>query len=299
MQSGASALGAERLSTGYGAALVLEDVTVSPPPGEITAIVGPNACGKSTLLRTLARLLSPVRGDVFLDGRAVSHGKHKDLARRLAWLSQGAATPPGVTVEDLVAVGRYPYQRWYRQWSREDQRAVDAAMDATGVSELRWQPVDTLSGGQRQRVWLAMALAQQTGVLLLDEPTTFLDIAHQVEALDLVWEMNRREGRTVVLVLHDLGQACRYADYIIAMKGGRVVTAGQPQDVVTPSLVREVFDVPCCVVPDPVCGKPLVLPGRDSEDSLLRLREAEEQRAAADHSERDASRTARSYALSG
>jgi len=258
-------LRAERLSVGYGRVQVVEGVSVSPPPGQVSAIVGPNACGKSTLLRAFARLLPPMEGMALLDGKPVQEGSHRDLARRLGLLSQGAVAPPGVPVEDLVAVGRYPYQRWYRQWSRADQEVVDRAMEAAGVVDLRWRPVDTLSGGQRQRVWLAMALAQETEVLLLDEPTTFLDIAHQVEVLDLVWELNRNQGRTVVMVLHDLGQACRYADYLVVMKDGRIMAAGSPNDIVTPTLLRDTFDLEACIAPDPMTGRPLVLPVHEAE----------------------------------
>ena len=256
----ASHLRAEELSTGYERRRVVEEVTISPPPGQITAIVGPNACGKSTLLKAFGRLLRPMAGTALLDGRPVTEGSHRHLARRLALLGQGAITPDGVLVEDLVAVGRYPHQCWYRQWSPADQKAIDKALEATDVADLRWRPVETLSGGQRQRVWLAMALAQRTPVLLLDEPTTFLDIAHQVEVLDLVWEMNRAEGQTVVLVLHDLSQACRYADYLMAMKDGRIAAAGTPNEVVTAALVRAIFNVEGYIVSDPLTGKPLVLP---------------------------------------
>lgn len=266
------ALCAVKLCTGYGRQCIVKDVALSLPAGQISAIVGPNACGKSTLLRTFARLLNPMDGTVLLDGQPVNLGSHRDLAKRLAMLSQGAVAPAGVLVEDLVAVGRYPYQRWYRQWSRADQEAVDRAMEATGVTDLRWRPIDTLSGGQRQRVWLAMALAQETGLLLLDEPTTFLDIAHQVEVLDLVWEMNRTEGRTAVLVLHDIGQACRYADYLVAMKDGQMVAAGTPEEIITADLVRDVFGVESHIVPDPVSGSPLVLPDSESEGAYQQSR---------------------------
>ncbi len=261
----ASDLRAEDLSSGYEGRRVVEDVTVSPPPGQITAIVGPNACGKSTLLKALGRLISPMGGVALLDGRPVTEGSHRQLAQRLALLGQGVIAPAGVLVEDLVAVGRYPYQRWYRQWSQSDQEAIDRALEVTDVADLRWRPIETLSGGQRQRVWLAMTLAQQTPALLLDEPTTFLDIAHQVEMLDLVWEMNRAEGRTVVLVLHDLSQACRYADYLVAMKNGRIAAAGPPDEVVTGDLIRDVFDVEGHIFPDPLTGKPLVLPPGEVE----------------------------------
>ena len=253
-------LRAEGLAAGYGRRRVLEAVTVAPPPGRITAIVGPNACGKSTLLRAFARLLAPVAGTVSLDGRPVAAGSHRAFARRVALLTQEGAVPAGMPVEDLVALGRYPHQRWYRQWSREDQRAVEQAMRAVGVADLRGRPVEALSGGQRQRARLALALAQETEVLLLDEPTTFLDIAHQVEVLDLVWDLNRDQGRTVVMVLHDLAQACRYADHLVAMKDGRIAAAGPPSEVVTPELLQEVFGVEGCTVPDPVTGRPLPLP---------------------------------------
>jgi len=262
---GAAELRTDRLSTGYERKRVVEEVTVSPPPGQITAIVGPNACGKSTLLKAFGRLLKPMDGGTLLDGEPVTEGSHRRFAQRIALLTQGTVAPTGVLVEDLVAIGRYPYQRWYRQWSQQDQAAIDRALEATDLVDLRWRLVETLSGGQRQRVWLAMALAQQTPVLLLDEPTTFLDISHQVEVLDLIWEMNRAEGRTVVLVLHDLAQACRYADYLVAMKDGRIAAAGAPANVVTPILVREVFGVDGYLIPDPITGKPLVLPPGELE----------------------------------
>jgi iron complex transport system ATP-binding protein len=256
----ACAIRADRLSSGYGGRRVVNEVTVEIPAGRVTAIVGANACGKSTLLKTLARLLEPLGGGATLDGRPIREGRHRDFARRLAMLAQGPVAPPGVLVEELVAAGRYPYQRWHRQWSADDEAAVERALRATGIEELRWRVVESLSGGQRQRVWVAMALAQDTPVLLLDEPTTFLDIAHQTEVLDLVHELNRREGRTAVMVLHDLAQACRYADYLVAMRDGEVVAAGAPGEVVTVDLVREVFGIDCCVTPDPRTGKPLVLP---------------------------------------
>lgn len=253
------ALRSEELVVGYERRRVVDGVSVSFPAGQVSVIIGANACGKSTLLRTLARLLPISGGGARLFDRSITAGTHRAFARQLAMLAQGPVAPPGVVVEELVAIGRLPYQRWYRQWSREDQEAVDRALAATGMAELRWRKVETLSGGQRQRVWLAMALAQQTPVLLLDEPTTFLDIAHQVEVLDLVRERNRSEGRTVIMVLHDLGQACRYADYLVAMKCGKVVAAGSPRDVVSAPLVRNVFGVESTIVPDPVSGSPLVL----------------------------------------
>ena len=268
-RAGGTALRAERLSLGYGRRPVVEDATVSLPRGQVTAIVGPNACGKSTLLRAFARLLAPMDGVAFLDELPVGTGSHRAFARRLAILAQGAEAPAGFLVEDLVAVGRYPYQSWYRQWSNEDEDALDRAMKVTGVPDLRWRQVESLSGGQRQRVWLAMVLAQQTPVLLLDEPTTFLDIAHQVEVLDLVRDMNLREGRTIVMVLHDLGQACRYADYLVAMKDGAIAAMGRPQETITTAFVRDIFGLDCSIVPDPMSGRPLVLPPAPSRERAV------------------------------
>jgi iron complex transport system ATP-binding protein len=261
----APALRAEALSAGYGARSVLQSVTVELPPGRITAIVGPNACGKSTLLRTIARLLPATTGTVWLGERPLSDGSHRDLAQRLALMAQGAVSPPGLSVDDLVATGRYPYQRWYRQWGDADARAVDAALAMTDTAGWRQRPVESLSGGQRQRAWLALTLAQETGTLLLDEPTTFLDIAQQVDMLDLVRQLNQEHGRTVVMVLHDLGQAARYADHLLVMKDGAVVAAGAPAEVLTASLVREVFEIEAHVLPDPTTGAPLVLPGSLTE----------------------------------
>ncbi|MFZ5815206.1 MAG: ABC transporter ATP-binding protein [Bacillota bacterium] len=255
------ALRARQVSAGYGSRPVVEDVSVAFPAGRVSTIVGPNACGKSTLLRTLARLQPMSSGLALLNDRPTTALSHRAFAQQLAMLTQEPVAPPGVLVEELVAAGRYPYQRWYRQWSPADEAAVERAMAAAGVAEFRWRPVETLSGGQRQRVWLAMALAQQTPVLLLDEPTSFLDIAHQVEVLDLVRELNRTEGRTIIMVLHDLGQASRYSDHLVVMKEGRVVAAGAPGEVLSPGLVQDVFGVDSAVVPDPVSGSPLVLLG--------------------------------------
>ncbi len=266
-RSATGTIRAERLSSGYGATRVVDDVEVEIPAGRVTAIVGANACGKSTLLKTLARLLPIAEGEATLDGRPVGQGRHRDFAARLAMLSQGPTVPPGVLVDDLVSAGRYPYQRWYRHWSAGDETAVERALKVTGIEDLRYRPVESLSGGQRQRVWIAMTLAQDTPVLLLDEPTTFLDIAHQVEVLDLAHDLNRREGRTVVMVLHDLAQACRYADYLVAMRDGQVIATGDPRDIVTPELVRDVFGVTCSVIADPRTGKPLVLPALETGTS--------------------------------
>ncbi|MEU7376849.1 ABC transporter ATP-binding protein [Streptomyces albidoflavus] len=247
--------------------LAYEDRTVVPgldldiPDGRVTVIIGPNACGKSTTLRALGRLLRPAGGAVLLDGTELARLPTRQIARRIGLLPQTPVAPEAITVADLVARGRQPHQRWWQQWSEEDERAVTEAMARTATTDLADRPVDALSGGQRQRVWIAMALAQETGLLLLDEPTTYLDLAHQVEVLDLVRRLNREEGRTVVLVLHDLNQAARYADHLIAFRAGRVVAEGAPAEVVTAPLVREIFGLECVVVPDPVTGSPLVVPG--------------------------------------
>ena len=259
----ASPLQAVDLVVGYGETTVLDGVSVDVLAGELTVIVGPNACGKSTLLRALARVLPVQGGHVRLDGREIGEYAPKQAARRLALLPQQPAAPEGITVADLVARGRYPHQSLLRQWSVADQEAVDEALAAAGVAELARRPVEHLSGGQRQRVWIAMTLAQATPVLLLDEPTTYLDIAHQLEVLELASRL-QREGRTVVAVLHDLHLAFRYATHLIVMHGGSVVAEGAPAEVVTPELVERVFSVRCRVVPDPESGTPMVIPLRSA-----------------------------------
>ncbi len=253
-------LRAEDLCLAYDAKVVVDGLSLAIPRGRITVIVGANACGKSTLLRGLARLLKPKAGTVHLDGESISRLPTREVATRLGILPQSPVAPEGLTVADLVARGRYPHQRWFRQWSADDEAAVAAALEATGTADLAARPVDELSGGQRQRAWIAMALAQGTPILLLDEPTTFLDLAHQVEVLDLLGELNATEGRTVVLVLHDLNQACRYAHHLVAMVDGAIVAQGAPTDVVSEELVGEVFGLECRVVPDPVAATPLVIP---------------------------------------
>jgi iron complex transport system ATP-binding protein len=247
---------------GYGDRVVVDGVSVVIPQGRVTAVVGANACGKSTLLRGLARLLTPRGGQVLLDGHDVHALPTRDVARRLGLLPQSPTAPEGITVVDLVARGRTPHQRWWQQWSAADEAAVDDALAATDLVGLKDRLVDQLSGGQRQRAWLAMALAQQTEVLLLDEPTTFLDLAHQVDVLDLVADLNARHGRTVVMVLHDLNQAARWAHHLVAMKDGQVVAEGPPGEVVTAGLVRDVLGLTCHVSPCPVTGAPMVVPAR-------------------------------------
>ncbi|MDN4615845.1 ABC transporter ATP-binding protein [Leifsonia sp. F6_8S_P_1B] len=253
-------LAAGGLTLAYEGRVVVDDLDLELPRGEVTAIVGPNACGKSTLLRGLSRLLPPTAGAVLLDGADLHSLPTKQVATRLGLLPQTPTAPDGITVADLVSRGRYPHQGWFRRWTAEDDEAVAEAMIATGVAELAERPVDELSGGQRQRVWIAMALAQRTGILLLDEPTTFLDISHQLDVLDLLLDLNAARGTTVVMVLHDLNLAARYAGHLVAMRSGAIVAAGAPADVVTPRLVRDVFGVESVVAPDPVTGTPLVVP---------------------------------------
>ncbi|MCF6522334.1 ABC transporter ATP-binding protein [Streptomyces sp. JJ36] len=254
-------LRAEDLTLAYDQRTVATSLGVDIPDDSFTVIVGPNACGKSTLLKALARMLKPRAGQVYLDGAAISSYPSREVARRLGLLPQSSTAPGGITVGDLTARGRYPHQRLLRQWSAEDEAAVTEAMRQTGVLDLADRPVDDLSGGQRQRVWLAMVLAQQTPVLLLDEPTTYLDIAHQVEVLDLCAGLHARRGHTVVAVLHDLNQACRYATHLIVLgPGGAVAAEGDPARVMSAELVEEVFGLPCRIIEDPETGTPLMVP---------------------------------------
>ncbi|WP_326637758.1 ABC transporter ATP-binding protein [Streptosporangium sp. NBC_01755] len=255
-----SRLRAEGLSLGYDDRAVITDLDVSILDGKITAIVGANACGKSTLLRGLARLLKPRRGAVYLDDRTLTELSTLDVAKMLGLLPQTPVAPDGITVADLVSRGRYPHQGWFRRWTDRDHEAVTRALAATDTAGLLDRPLRALSGGQRQRVWVAMALAQDTDLLLLDEPTTFLDINHQVELLRLLRRLNAESGKTIVAVLHDLNLACRFCDHIIAMADGAVVAEGPPTAVVTAELVEKVFGLSCLIVPDPVAGTPIVVP---------------------------------------
>jgi iron complex transport system ATP-binding protein len=253
-------LSARSLSLSYGDRTIVDDLDLDVPAGRITAIIGANGCGKSTVLKALARLLSPHAGQVVLDGRELHSLPSKEVARTLGLLPQSPSAPEGIAVADLVGRGRHPHQRLLARWSARDYEVVAESLAATETTELADRAVDELSGGQRQRVWIAMALAQETDILLLDEPTTFLDVAHQVDVLDLLTDLNRDRGTTVVMVLHDMNMAARYADHIVAVRAGRVVAAGAPADVMTADLIRDVFDIDALVVDDPVSGTPIVLP---------------------------------------
>lgn len=262
-----SRLEARDVTLVYGERTISRDLTFKVPDGLFTVIVGPNACGKSTLLRALARIIRPDNGHVVLDGKQIERIPAREVARTLGLLPQSSVAPDGITVADLVARGRYPHQSFLQRWSQADEDAVAWAMKTARVEELASRAVDELSGGQRQRVWIAMVLAQETPLLLLDEPTTFLDIAHQIELLSLLRDLNRRQGNTVVAVLHDLNQACRYADHIVAMRDGRIITEGDPRSVMTADLVQTVFGLAAVVIDDPVTGDPMVVPLDDPAPS--------------------------------
>ncbi|MEW2516992.1 ABC transporter ATP-binding protein [Actinacidiphila alni] len=260
---GTARLRVESATIGYDKRIISEHLSVAIPDESFTVIVGPNACGKSTLLRSLSRLRKPSAGQVVLDGADINSYKTKEVARRVGLLPQASIAPDGITVADLVARGRYPHQGFIRQWTGDDEQAVLRAMRQTSVADLSGRLVDELSGGQRQRVWVAMALAQHTDIMLLDEPTTFLDITHQIELMELFTDLHHA-GNTLVAVLHDLNHAARYGTHLIAMKDGVVVAEGAPDEVVTAELVEEVFGLRCLVVPDPVAGSPQVVPlGRE------------------------------------
>lgn len=250
----------EQLTLAYGKKIIAESLNVTIPDGHFTAIIGPNGCGKSTLLRTLSRLMTPTHGHVYLDGEEIQHYASKEVARRIGLLAQNATTPGDISVQELVARGRYPHQPLFSRWRQEDEDAVQNAMLATGVVNLANQSVDTLSGGQRQRVWIAMVLAQDTSIMLLDEPTTWLDISHQIDLLELLSELNRERGFTLAAVLHDLNQACRYATHLIAMREGKIVAEGTPGEIVTPEFIEAVYGLRCMIIEDPVAHTPLVVP---------------------------------------
>lgn len=255
-----SVLRTENLTLGYGGADVVTDMTFDVPTGSVTSIIGPNGCGKSTLLRGLGRLIAPRSGRVLLDGVPIGNQPTRQVARRISILPQSPAAPPGLTVADLVSRGRHPRQRWYEQFSVLDEKTLRYALNSTGILDLAGTRLEELSGGQRQRAWISMTLAQETGIMLLDEPTTYLDLAHQVELLELIVRMNREHHRTVVMVLHDISLAARYSDHLVAMKSGAIVTQGPPAEVVRPELLHAVFGLTAQVIAEPTHGRPHVIP---------------------------------------
>jgi iron complex transport system ATP-binding protein len=266
-----TAIHTESLTLSYGESIIINELDLQIPKGEITVFIGGNGCGKSTLLRSIARLLKPKSGSILLEGNAIAKLPTKEVAKQLAILPQGPVAPEGLTVLQLVKQGRFPYQSWLKQWSEADEKAVTDALEATGMTELAERPVDSLSGGQRQRAWIAMTLAQDTDIILLDEPTTYLDMTHQIEILDLLFELNEKEQRTVVMVLHDLNLACRYAHHLVAIKDKAIYAQGKPEDVISCQLVRDVFDVNCEVTQDPIFGTPLCIPHGKGRCILPRL----------------------------
>jgi iron complex transport system ATP-binding protein len=259
LRNDAARLGAEGVTVGYADRVVLDNLDITIPTGVITTVIGPNGCGKSTLLRTLSRLLKPRQGTVLLDGHDIARLKTKDIAKRMGLLPQTPIAPEGLTVADLVARGRHPHQSWLRQWSSDDAEIVEKALHMTGVADLAQRPVDSLSGGQRQRVWISMTLAQGTDLLLLDEPTTYLDLAHAIDVIDLVDDLHEG-GCTIVMVLHDLNLAVRYSDNLIVMKAGSIVAQGHPSEVITSELLLDTFGLQAKVIDDPVSERPLIVP---------------------------------------
>ncbi|KKY82331.1 iron ABC transporter ATP-binding protein [Enterobacter cloacae] len=250
----------QKLSIGYQQRQVIDALDLVLPSEKVSVLIGSNGCGKSTLLKAMARLLTPQSGTVILDGMDIHTSNTAQIARKMAILPQTPVAPEGVTVRQLVSLGRFPYQNWLRQWSKDDEQQVDEALRLTATEALQFRPVDALSGGQRQRVWIAMILAQSTPTLLLDEPTTYLDLAHQIEILELLHGLNQQQGKTIVMVLHDLNLACRYADHLVAVRNGRVYDAGAPKDIMTETLVKEVFNLHCRIIDDPYFHTPLCIP---------------------------------------
>jgi iron complex transport system ATP-binding protein len=251
---------AEKLTSGYENKMILQDIELEIPSNKISVIIGANGCGKSTLLKTLSNLIKSSSGNITLDGKSISKFPPKQLARILGILPQSPIVPEGITVADLVGRGRFPHQALFSGWSKKDYEAVAEAMEIMKITEFANRDIDELSGGQRQRVWIAMALAQQTDILFLDEPTTFLDITYQIEILDLLTDLNRKYGTTIVMVLHDINLSARYADYIFALEKGKLVGEGKPAAIITSTLVKDIFGLNCTVINDPVSGTPLVVP---------------------------------------
>lgn len=253
-------LKASNIVAGYDKKIIIDGINITIPNNKISVIIGANACGKSTLLKTLCRLIKPVSGEILLDDKSISRISPKQLAKVLGLLPQSPTAPEGITVADLVGRGRFPYQSFFKGLGKKDYEAVEDALKIMGIAALANRSVDELSGGQRQRVWIAMALSQQTDILLLDEPTTFLDISYQIEILDLLTDLNRSRGTTIVMVLHDINLSARYADYLFALRKGRLVAEGEPSHILSEDLIKQVFDLDCRVIRDPVSNSPLIVP---------------------------------------
>jgi iron complex transport system ATP-binding protein len=265
-------LSAKNLTLGYGESIIIDDLNIKIPKGEITVFIGGNGCGKSTLLRSLARLLKPKSGNVLLYGKEIAKMKTKEIAQKLAILPQSPVAPDGLSVYELVKQGRHPHRSFIKQWSKEDEDAVLRALEATNMLHLKDQTVDSLSGGQRQRAWISLTLAQETDIILLDEPTTYLDMTHQIEILDLLFDLNEQKGHTIVMVLHDLNLASRYAHHIVAVKDKKVYAQGKPEDIITCKLVSEVFQMKCDISCDPIFGTPVCVPhGKGRSVSNLKI----------------------------
>ncbi|ABW19960.1 ABC transporter ATP-binding protein [Alkaliphilus oremlandii] len=253
-------LQANHIVAGYDHKIINDDISILIPKNKISVIIGANACGKSTLLKTMARLIQPSSGSITLDGKKISEIPPKELARSLGLLPQSPIVPEGITVADLVSRGRFPYQSFLKGLGKGDYEAVEEALEIMGITDIANRCVDELSGGQRQRVWIAMALAQETDILLLDEPTTYLDITYQIEILDLLTDLNQKKGTTIVMVLHDINLSARYADYIFALHKGKLISEGEPNKIITENLIKDVFDLDCAVINDPVSGTPFIVP---------------------------------------
>lgn len=254
------ALETSKLTLAYNENIIINQLNLQIPKGKITVLIGSNGCGKSTLLRSLARLLKPKEGKILLEKKDMLTQSTKEVAKKLAILPQSPVAPEGLTVLQMVKQGRYPYQNWLKQWSEQDEQAVTEALRSTNTQDYTEKQVETLSGGQRQRAWIAMVLAQGTEIILLDEPTTYLDLSHQIEVLDILYDLNKKENRTIVMVLHDLNLACRYADHLVAVHNRTVYSQGNPQEVLTEEMVRTVFNMESRVISDPIYGTPMCIP---------------------------------------
>ncbi|MED4018283.1 ABC transporter ATP-binding protein [Sutcliffiella cohnii] len=249
----------DELTIGYGEQLIVKDLTIEIPDKKITTIIGPNGCGKSTLLKAITRIISYQSGSVILDGENILKENTKELAKKMAILPQTPESTSGLTVGELVSYGRFPYQKGFGRLTKRDYEVIDWAIEVTGTTDFKYRTVDALSGGQRQRVWIAMALAQETEIIFLDEPTTYLDMAHQLEVLELLQQLNKEQSRTIVMVLHDLNQAARFADYIVALKNGSIVKAGTCEEIITSEVLREVFHIDALISNDPRTNKPICM----------------------------------------